>query len=121
MKNNHCYYWSEVKRIRNKKAECTNVIDGVQGSEEIPKHLASKFGELHNSSVQYDRKDLQQFVEDLNNRIRNTCTHGKCNDNHTMTPVDVTRAIARLKPNKHDLGYMGHYGSDMASIDLIRI
>ncbi len=45
----------------------------------------------------------------------------KCNNNHTMTPVDVTRAIARLKLNKHDHGYMGHYGSDTASIDLIHI
>ncbi len=71
MQNSQCDYWRKAKRTGTKKSGCTNsstdVIDSIQGFE-----FTSKFEELYNPRVQYDKIEMERFVRDLNNRSRST-------------------------------------------------
>ena len=62
-------FWSEIKRIRSNKSSNNRIVDGQTDVGAIAKLFATKYREL-NTSVPYDKDDMQRIVDDVNDSIQ---------------------------------------------------
>ncbi len=98
-------FWSEVKKLRGKGVNVTNVVDNSHGEENIVDVFAQKYKELYNS-VPYNVEEMTSLRANINNMIRD---HGDC-EQHGIQVSDVIDNVPRMKPDKHD-GYKGHFSN----------
>ena len=108
MQNKTRDYWAEVKRVRCKSNVLPNLIDGVQGKENIANIFADKYETLYNSSCIYSKDAMDNFINDANTKITESCCNGTCENNHVIYPNDIRNAVKLLKYGKQD-GNVGHY------------
>ena len=87
--------WQEVKRIRRKCNNVSNVVDGVSNADDIAELFAEKYSTLYNS-VSYDVNDMSDIRSELNEFIE--CV----TSDHAATGIDVLCAIKQLKAGKSD-------------------
>lgn len=89
-------FWSEIRKIRNKKPANCRIVDGCANVESVAHLFASQYKELFNS-VSYDSHEMQNIVDSVEKSI-NCDMYGDC----VMSCGDVRSAISRLKPHKND-------------------
>jgi len=94
-KNRSRDFWQEVKRIRRKCNNVSNVVDGVSNADDIAELFAEKYSTLYNS-VSYDVNDMSDIRSELNESIE--CV----TSDHAVTGIDVLCAIKQLKAGKSD-------------------
>ena len=98
-------FWEKVKKIKGRKSEPPNIMDDKTDRESIANLFANKYECLY-SSVSYDVNEMNELLNDIENRIGQIRCHIKCNDQaHVVTPADVERAIKKLNRGKHEGKY----------------
>ena len=100
--NNQRDFWSEVKKVACKNTVVPNVIDNVQGTENIGAMFRDKYKALYNS-VSYKKEDMDSLIKKVCEKGACTCSKGMCYCDHNVTIEDVVDAVARLKTNKADV------------------
>jgi hypothetical protein len=92
-------FWSEIKRIRSKKASTSRVVDGQTDVNSIAALFAVKYRELY-SSVAYDKSEMRCLMDEVNGLLNSQHLPADC----FIHTVDVKSAVGRLKPHKNDGG-----------------
>jgi len=88
-------FWTEVKKIRCKKASVCSIVDGVCTAGGIGDLLATNYQHLY-TSVAYDANDINHIVGLIDNLLSG------CNMQSTVTCDEVSVAINKLKAAKSD-------------------
>ena len=67
-------FCGEIKRIRQKRAACSNSVDGFSNSSDIADLFADKFHELY-TTVGYDKDELLDICNYLNVSLHDALLH----------------------------------------------
>ena len=88
--------WKEVRKIKGRNNQCSNVVDQCSSDSDIANIFYNKYNDLYNS-VPYDCNVMTNILHEVNSRI--------CQDSlitHTIMVEDVTAAVNKLKHGKTD-------------------
>ena len=88
-------FWTEVKKIRRKKASVSSIVDGVCTADGIADLFATIYQHLY-TSVAYDVNDMNRIVGLIDDSLSG------CNMHSTVTCDEVSVAINKLKAAKSD-------------------
>jgi hypothetical protein len=87
--------WSEVKRIRDNKSGCSNVVDNCCSDSGIADYFYEKYQDLY-TSIPYNIADIDSIRSEVNGLIQG------CTSDCIITSSDVVKAVDRLKFKKDD-------------------
>ena len=105
--NGHGDLFKEIKKLRKTKKPCSDTINGV--SDDIPGHFKSIYKELYNCVEDADE------IADIKVEVENKITKEALKDVKKVTPEEVMKASASLKPGKGDPEYT--FSSDCLKVD----
>jgi hypothetical protein len=94
-------FWDEVNRIKRKGSPTVRCVDGIVGDAELCEHFGQQYKELYNC-VSFCPNQMAELLSDLDEAINSSCHQGSCFSNHSVSALDVQKAISRLKPGKCD-------------------
>ena len=99
--------FKEIKKMRKSKKPCSDTIDGV--SDDIPGHFKSIYEDLYNCVEDADE------ISDIKFAVENKITKEALKHAKKVTPEEVKKASASLKPGKGDLEHS--FSSDCLKVD----
>lgn len=94
--------WAEVKRRRGHSSPMPNVVDDIDGEEDVCNLFKEKYEALY-SSVAYDVGEMNQLKQRVTSDINTVCAHEQCYSNHSIDVNDVLEAVHKLKSRKSDV------------------
>jgi len=101
MSENQRDFWYEVKHIDSQCNTLPKLVDGEQSDQGISNVFAEKYKHLYNC-VSYDKGEMHDVYESLNEGVKTRCETGLCQDSHSISLSNVSDAISKLKCNKSD-------------------
>jgi len=101
-------FWQEVKRIRRKCNNVSNVVDGVSNADDIAELFAEKYSTLYDS-VSYHVTYMSYIRFELNESIESITF------DHAVTVTDGLCAFKQLNAGKCD-GSIGLVSDDVAML-----
>ena len=93
-------FWSEIRKIKSIKSNCSSVVDNVTGSENISNLFKNKYDPLYNEFNQYTVDNVQ-----LTELISDKCMKNVCMYDHSIDTEQIINAVKKLKNNKIDPVY----------------
>ena len=91
-------FWAEVRKIRSGKLTSSKIVDGCTDESSIAQLFALNYRRLY-SSVPYDASEMQDILNELDVRIRDS---GLNSSDHIFNSADVRDAIDKLNLHKGD-------------------
>ena len=101
--------FKEIKKMRKTKKTCPNTMDGI--SDNIPGHFKSIYKDLYNCV-----KDADE-IGAIQAEVEEKVTAEALKDVKKVTPEQVKKAAAALKPGKGDPEYS--FSSDCLKVDSV--
>jgi exonuclease III len=99
--NNSRDLWGEVKKKANKVRDKPIIVDDADGELEVCEMFKVKYESLY-SSVSFNENDMNEFIDQVTDRISTTCAAGSCYHNHFFSVDNVKSAVKMLKSGKSD-------------------
>ena len=102
LQSNNRNYWKNAEIIRKKKFNIVQVIDGTQGDAAIADLFKDKYSTLYNS-ISYSSDLMDTLHERIRHAIETQCYTNTDYSLHThsVTTVDVIKAVKCLKTDKY--------------------
>lgn len=94
-------FWQELKKVNGRTRDAQKTVDGHTDSEYIADMFARKYEDLY-TSVSYDEAHMDALKQEIDVNI----VAANYDSNCVITFNDITDAVSKLKPGKHD----GHFG-----------
>ena len=101
VENRNRDFWHELRKVNGRARDTQKTIDGHSDSEYIADMFAKKYEDLY-TSVSYDETCMDALKQEIDVNIVKSDYDSNC----VITFNDITDAVSRLKPGKHD----GHFG-----------